>query len=76
MSEAVKNIPGIRFSESDNFLLIAGPCVIESEEIVFETAAKLMELTDKYKLPFLFKSSYRKANRVLTLLRGLATAKL
>ena len=63
MSEAVKNIPGIRFSESDNFLLIAGPCVIESEEIVFETAAKLMELTDKYKLPFLFKSSYRKANR-------------
>ena len=63
MSEAVKNIPGIRFSESDNFLLIAGPCVIESEEIVFETAAKLMELTDKYKLPFVFKSSYRKANR-------------
>jgi len=63
MSPAVINIPGISFSESGNFLLIAGPCVVESEEIVFGTAAYLKELSEKYHIPFVFKSSYRKANR-------------
>ena len=63
MSPAVINIPGISFSESGNFLLIAGPCVVESEKIVFETAAHLKELSEKYQIPFVFKSSYRKANR-------------
>ena len=57
------NIPGIKFIDSDNFLLIAGPCVIESEEIVFETAEHLIMLSEKYQIPFIFKSSYRKANR-------------
>ena len=41
MSKAGINIPGISFIESGNFLLIAGPCVVESEEIVFETARHL-----------------------------------
>ena len=59
----VLNIPGIRFNESGNFLLIAGPCVVESEEIVFETAGHLKKLSEKYQIPFVFKSSYRKANR-------------
>jgi 2-dehydro-3-deoxyphosphooctonate aldolase (KDO 8-P synthase) len=63
MSPAVINIPGISFSESGNFLLIAGPCVVESEEIVFETANHLKSLSEKYQIPFVFKSSYRKANR-------------
>ena len=63
MSQAVINIPGIGFSESGNFLLIAGPCVVESEEIVFETADHLKSLSEKYRIPFVFKSSYRKANR-------------
>jgi 2-dehydro-3-deoxyphosphooctonate aldolase (KDO 8-P synthase) len=63
MSNAVINIPGISFPESDNFLLIAGPCVVESEEIVFETAGQLVKLSEKYQIPFIFKSSYRKANR-------------
>jgi 2-dehydro-3-deoxyphosphooctonate aldolase (KDO 8-P synthase) len=57
------SIPGIKFSESGNFLLIAGPCVVESEEVVFETAEHLKKLSEKYQLPFVFKSSYRKANR-------------
>jgi len=57
------NIPGIRFREAGNFLLIAGPCVVESKEVVNETAARLVEMAEKYKLPFVFKSSYRKANR-------------
>ena len=63
MSNAVINIPGINFSESGNFLLIAGPCVVESEKIVFETAEQLKKLSEKYSIPFVFKSSYRKANR-------------
>jgi len=63
MSNAAINIPGINFIESGNFLLIAGPCVVESEEIVFETAGHLKKLSEKYQIPFVFKSSYRKANR-------------
>jgi len=63
MSQARINIPGISFNESGNFLLIAGPCVVESEEIVFETADHLKRLSEKYHIPFIFKSSYRKANR-------------
>jgi len=63
MSKAGINIPGIKFSETGNFLLIAGPCVVESEKIVFETADHLIRLSEKYSIPFVFKSSYRKANR-------------
>jgi 2-dehydro-3-deoxyphosphooctonate aldolase (KDO 8-P synthase) len=57
------NIPGLKYSETGNFLLIAGPCVVESEDIVFEIADHLVNLSDKFKLPFVFKASYRKANR-------------
>lgn len=63
MSNAVINIPGIKFNNSGNFLLIAGPCVVESEEVIFETADHLIKLSEKYQIPFVFKSSYRKANR-------------
>lgn len=63
MSKAVIDIPGIKYKESGNFLLIAGPCVVESEEIIFETAETLVALSEKYNIPFIFKSSYRKANR-------------
>lgn len=45
------------------FFLIAGPCVIEGEEITFEIARKLREITTKLQIPFIFKASYRKANR-------------
>lgn len=57
------DIPGISFGTSGNFFLIAGPCVVESEEVVFETAGHLVKLSEKYHIPFIFKSSYRKANR-------------
>lgn len=57
------NIPGLKYGETGNFLLIAGPCVVESEEIVFEIADYLVNLSDKFRLPFVFKASYRKANR-------------
>jgi 2-dehydro-3-deoxyphosphooctonate aldolase (KDO 8-P synthase) len=63
MSKPVANIPGLKFRDSGNFLLIAGPCVVENEEIIHETAQRLIELSVKYKIPLVFKSSYRKANR-------------
>ncbi|MFH1860404.1 MAG: 3-deoxy-8-phosphooctulonate synthase [bacterium] len=45
-------------------VLIAGPCVIESEDMCFETAKKLMEITSSLSIPFVFKASYDKANRM------------
>ncbi len=46
-----------------NFVLIAGPCVIETEAITFEVAERLSILREKYQIPVIFKSSYLKANR-------------
>lgn len=63
MNLSLKDIPGIKYGETDNFLLIAGPCVVESEENVFHIAEHLVALSDKYHLPYVFKASYRKANR-------------
>lgn len=42
---------------------MAGPCVVESEEIVMETARRMVEITDRLGIPYVFKASYRKANR-------------
>lgn len=49
--------------EKNQLFLISGPCVIESENIVFETAEALKEIAESFKIPFIFKSSYDKANR-------------
>lgn len=57
------NIPLLKHTDSGNFLLIAGPCVVEGEDVVFEIAEHLVKLSDKYQLPYIFKASYRKANR-------------
>ena len=46
-----------------NFFLIAGPCVVESEELVFEVAEKVSATCKRLEIPYIFKSSYRKANR-------------
>jgi 2-dehydro-3-deoxyphosphooctonate aldolase (KDO 8-P synthase) len=45
------------------FFLIAGPCVVESKELVFKVCNELKKITDKQKIPFVFKASYSKANR-------------
>ena len=45
------------------FFLIAGPCVVESEQLQLETAGRLKEITGKLGIPFIFKSSFDKANR-------------
>jgi 2-dehydro-3-deoxyphosphooctonate aldolase (KDO 8-P synthase) len=59
----ITRIPLIRHAESGNFFLMAGPCVVESRELVMEVAGQLREMSDKLGIPFIFKSSYRKANR-------------
>lgn len=56
-------IPGVQYSKSGNFLLLAGPCVVESEKITFQIADEIKKVSDKLKIPFVFKASYRKANR-------------
>ena len=50
-------------NRESSFFLIAGPCVIESEKINYDTAAKLKEITEKHSIPFIYKSSLDKANR-------------
>ena len=59
----ITEIPFIKYTETGNFFLIAGPCVIEDTESPVEIARILVELCEKYKIPFIFKASYRKANR-------------
>lgn len=56
-------LPLLKEYNNNMFFLIAGPCVIENEEITYNTAVVLKELAGKYEIPFIFKASYRKANR-------------
>ena len=51
------------FIHSKNFFLLAGPCVIEGEEMALRIAEKIVRITDKLHIPYVFKGSYRKANR-------------
>ncbi|GAB6099443.1 3-deoxy-8-phosphooctulonate synthase [Halanaerocella petrolearia] len=53
----------VKFGADNPFVLLAGPCVIESEDHVLRMAEKLKKLTDKLDIPYVFKSSYDKANR-------------
>ena len=54
----------IKIGGENPLVLIAGPCVIESEKLVLETAEKIVRIAAKYKIPYIFKSSYLKANRL------------
>jgi 2-dehydro-3-deoxyphosphooctonate aldolase (KDO 8-P synthase) len=59
----LNQISGIKHTDTTNFFLMAGPCVVEGEEIVLRTAEQIVKLTDKLRIPYIFKSSYKKANR-------------
>ncbi|MBT5392455.1 MAG: 3-deoxy-8-phosphooctulonate synthase, partial [Flavobacteriaceae bacterium] len=59
----IDNIPNIKNTNSDNFFLIAGPCAIEGEEMAFKIAEKIFDITNKLEIPFIFKGSFKKANR-------------
>ncbi len=56
-------LAGFEVGADRPFFLIAGPCVVESETLAVETAGKLQEITRRLSIPFVFKSSYDKANR-------------
>ena len=59
----LQDIPQIKHLDADNFFLLAGPCAIEGEEMALRIAEKLVEVTDKLHIPFVFKGSFKKANR-------------
>lgn len=59
----LNNIPQIKHLDSDNFFILAGPCAIESEEMAMQIAERLVRISDDLHLPFVFKGSYKKANR-------------
>ena len=56
-------INNLNFTKENTFFLIAGPCVIESREETFEIANTLKTVTEKLNIPFIFKGSFKKANR-------------
>ena len=56
-------LPKLLNSSSDNFFVLAGPCVIEGEEIVMQIAERLVKICSTYDIPLVFKGSYKKANR-------------
>lgn len=56
-------LPNINHPNSDQFFLLAGPCAIEGEAMAFEIAEKVLNITDKLNIPFIFKGSFKKANR-------------
>ncbi|MGY8950186.1 MAG: 3-deoxy-8-phosphooctulonate synthase [Flavobacteriales bacterium] len=56
-------INNLQHNNSGNFFLMAGPCAIESEEMAMEIAERIFHICNKLEIPFIFKGSYRKANR-------------
>lgn len=57
------NISSLKHVNSNNFFIMAGPCAIEGEDIAFEIAEKINDISNRLELPWIFKGSYRKANR-------------
>lgn len=63
MENIISNIHGVSHSASGNFFLIAGPCVVEDPEMPLGIARRIKDTCDRLEIPFIFKASYRKANR-------------
>ena len=59
----IGNIPRIKHADSNQFFLLAGPCAIEGDEMDFHIAERIKILSDQFTIPWIFKGSYRKANR-------------
>lgn len=62
-SVALITIPKIKHSDSNNFFLLCGPCAIEGEDMALRIAEKVVSITDKLEIPYVFKGSFKKANR-------------
>ncbi len=56
-------LPRVKHAGSANFFLLAGPCVIEDENMAYPIAEHILKITDRLEIPFIFKASYKKANR-------------
>ena len=56
-------LPKLYHTDSSNFFLMAGPCAIESRDMALQIAERLVEITNRLRIPYIFKGSYRKANR-------------
>ena len=63
MCTSLNSLPLIRHLESGHFFLIAGPCVIENEQMPLEIARHISDICDRLEIPYIFKASYKKANR-------------
>jgi len=59
----IQNISNIKHKDSSNFFLIAGPCAIENEDMAMKIAERVITITDKLNIPYIFKGSFKKANR-------------
>ena len=59
----IQHLSNISHKDSKNFFLIAGPCAIENEDMAMRIAETVIKITDKYKIPYIFKGSFKKANR-------------
>ncbi|MEO0527109.1 MAG: 3-deoxy-8-phosphooctulonate synthase [Bacteroidota bacterium] len=57
------HIPKIHHPDSTNFFLLSGPCAIEGEDMALRIAEKIVSITDTLKIPYVFKGSFKKANR-------------
>ncbi|QXP80748.1 MULTISPECIES: 3-deoxy-8-phosphooctulonate synthase [Winogradskyella] len=60
---ALITIPKLKHTDSDNFFLLCGPCAIEGEDMALRIAEKVIKITDKLEIPYIFKGSFKKANR-------------
>ncbi|MGI4833892.1 MAG: 3-deoxy-8-phosphooctulonate synthase [Janthinobacterium lividum] len=63
LTALARALPHFRNTNSGQFFLMAGPCVIEGEDMALRIAERVKHLTDKLQIPYIFKGSYRKANR-------------
>ncbi len=59
----LSSIPKIKHTNANNFFLLCGPCAIEGEEMAYRIAEKVVSITNKLEIPYVFKGSFRKANR-------------
>ena len=59
----INTIPQIQHTDQNNFFLIAGPCAIEDRDLALQIATHIRKICDRLKIPYIFKGSYRKANR-------------
>ncbi len=57
------DLKNIKHLNTSNFFLLAGPCVVESEKLCMDIAEKVIRITERLQIPYVFKASYRKANR-------------